>query len=84
MEPAFPSTPTPTPAAASPASLASCATSRTRMLPTPAACSAANTGSVECRAWARPTVSVSADTQERPVTEVRKGLPASDASATLY
>lgn len=72
MEPAFQSTPTPIPAAASLASLASSVTSRTRIQPTPAVYSAVNTESVECQAWERRTASVSADIQERRVTEVRK------------
>lgn len=72
MEPAFQSTPTPIPAAASPASLVSSVMSRTRIQPTPAAYSAVNTESVECQAWARRTASVSADIRERRATEVRK------------
>lgn len=72
MAPAFQSTPTPTPAAASPVFLAYSVMSRTRMQLIPAVCLAVNTESVECQAWARHTASVTVDTQERRATEVRK------------
>lgn len=70
MVPASQSTPIPTPAAASLALLVSSVMSRTRMQLTPAACLAANMANVECQAWARRTASVTADIQERRVTEV--------------
>lgn len=69
--PAFQSTPTPTRAAASLASLACSVTSRTRTQLTPAACLAANMESVECQAWARHTANVTVVTQGRRATEVR-------------
>lgn len=72
MAPAFPSTLTPTPAAASRVIPGFCVMSRTRMGPTPAVCPSVNTGSAGCPAWARPTASVTAASQERRVTEVRK------------
>lgn len=72
MVPAFQSTPTPTPVAASLVLLGYSVMSRTRMQLTPAVCLAVNMANVECRAWARLTASVTVDIQERRVTEVRK------------
>lgn len=74
MVPAFQSTLTPTPAAASPVLLAYSVMSRTLMQLTPAVCLAANTANAECLVWAKHTASATVATQERPVTEVRKAM----------
>lgn len=76
MAHAFQSTLTPTRAAASRVIPACSATSRTRTRLIPAASLSVNTESAGCQAWARPTVSVTAGTQERRVKEVREaGAP---------
>lgn len=72
MAPAFQSTPTRTPAAASLVSLEYFATSRTRTQLTPAVCHTVNMANVECQAWGRHTASVTADIQGTRATEVRK------------
>lgn len=72
MAPASLSTPTRTPAAVSLVLLVSSVMSRTMMQITSAVCLAVNMESVECQAWAKRTASVTADIQEKPVTEVRK------------
>lgn len=74
MVPAFQSTLTPTPVAASLVLPAYSVTSRTRMHLTPVACLAANMANAECRVWAKHTASATVVIQERRVTEVRKAL----------
>lgn len=71
MAPAFQSTPTLTPVAASLVLPVCSVTSRTKTQLTPAVCLAANMANVECQAWARHTASVTVDIQGRRVTEVR-------------
>lgn len=70
--PAFQSTLTPTPAAASPVTPVCSATSRTRMRRIPAVSLSVNTESAGCQAWARPTASATVGIQERRAKEVRK------------
>lgn len=74
MVPAFQSTLTPTPAAASLVLLAYSVTSRIWMQLTPVVCLAANTANAECRVWEKHTASATVVIQERRVTEVRKAL----------
>lgn len=72
MAAALQSTRTRTPAAASPAILVCSVTSRTRRPLTPVASLSVNMESAGCRAWARPTASVTVAIRERCVKEVRK------------
>lgn len=67
--PAYQSTRTLTPAAASQGLLAYSVMSRTRTQLIPAICHAASTANVEYQAWAKHTASVTVDIQERRVTE---------------
>lgn len=70
MAPAFQSTLTPTPAAASWDILVFCVMSRTKMEPIPVASLTVNMASVECQVWGRHTASVTAATPARHVNEV--------------
>lgn len=72
MAPAFQSTPTLTPVAASLVLPAYSVMSKTKMQLTPAVCLAANMANVECQAWAKHTASVTVDIQGKHAIEVRK------------